>query len=255
MLRVLKQIIYGIFYLLIIGAISFGAYWLFMRPAPTCFDNIQNQNETGVDCNGPCISCELKNIKLLSVSSPVIFTVDNSVSLLFKITNPNLNYGVKNFNYKINLYDSGNNLFKFIQGNSFLYSQEVKDFIEAAVYVGGNKAVRAEAAVSDVEWIKSDQLEPQSSLEIENFKTTQKDNLFTVSGSIKNPNSFDIKKVVIGVIIVDGIGAPIGVTKTEINNLSSFEEKDFKVFASLDSFSAKEADILKTRFFIESRRR
>jgi hypothetical protein len=25
---------------------------------PSCFDNIQNQNETGIDCGGPCLPCE-----------------------------------------------------------------------------------------------------------------------------------------------------------------------------------------------------
>lgn len=33
---------------------------------PTCFDDIQNQNETDVDCGGPCTLCEKETIEMLA---------------------------------------------------------------------------------------------------------------------------------------------------------------------------------------------
>ena len=36
------------------------------EPAPTCFDGIQNQGETGVDCGGPCSSCSTCNDGILN---------------------------------------------------------------------------------------------------------------------------------------------------------------------------------------------
>lgn len=36
---------------------------------PNCFDNIQNQNETGVDCGGPCIPCEKEVVEMLAPPS------------------------------------------------------------------------------------------------------------------------------------------------------------------------------------------
>lgn len=33
---------------------------------PSCFDEIQNQNETGVDCGGPCVPCEKETIEMFA---------------------------------------------------------------------------------------------------------------------------------------------------------------------------------------------
>ena len=33
---------------------------------PTCFDDIQNQDETDVDCGGPCVLCEKETIEMLA---------------------------------------------------------------------------------------------------------------------------------------------------------------------------------------------
>ena len=52
--RGLKQLLYGIFYLVIFGAIGYSVYVLKLAPAPTCVDNRQNGIETGAGVAGVC---------------------------------------------------------------------------------------------------------------------------------------------------------------------------------------------------------
>ncbi|TSD02861.1 MAG: hypothetical protein Athens071426_373 [Parcubacteria group bacterium Athens0714_26] len=227
--RVLKQIIYGIFYLLIVSAISFGVYWFFGRPAETCLDNIQNQNEIGVDCGGLCVSCELKNIKPLSVSDTDIFK------------------------YKINFYDFNGKLIESINRSSFIYAGENKNMVEAGIDVGSAKISRAEVVVADTRWILSGEFQPPA-FETNNLRTGKTGDTFIVSGVIKNVNSFSIARIIINAVLVNKAGSALGATRTEIDDLNAFSERNFSVFAQVDPFLINQVDASNTQFFIEARR-
>ena len=61
--RILKQTLFGLFFLAVFGGVVF---WIYQstRPVLTCFDKIQNQDEEGVDCGGKCqILCRADSIK------------------------------------------------------------------------------------------------------------------------------------------------------------------------------------------------
>lgn len=251
--RVLKQIIYGIFYLLVVGAIYLGVYWFFGRPATTCFDNIQNQNEIGIDCGGSCISCDLKNIKPLSVGDTSVFQVKNLSSALFRISNPNINYGSDNFKYKINFYDFNDKLVESIDRSSFIYAGENKNMVEAGIDVGSAKISRAEVVVVDTRWIASGEFQPPK-FENNNMRTGKTGDTFIVSGAIKNVNSFSIAKIIINAVLVNKAGSALGATRTEIDDLNAFSGKNFSVFAQVDPFLISQVDASSTQFFVEARR-
>src|SRR3989344_3830137 len=127
-MRFLKQFLYGGFYLFLWLIAGFLVYLIFFRTTASCFDNIQNQNETGADCGGVCgIDCELKYINPLTVSRPLIFKNNDQISLWAKIRNPNLAYGSDKMEYKINFYDSQNNLLLSLSRSAFIYAGEAKD--------------------------------------------------------------------------------------------------------------------------------
>ncbi len=98
--RIRKQItiliIVGIF-LVLVGT---GIYYAFLKPAPTCFDGIKNQDEEEIDCGGSiCISCEIKTLKEVEVIWVQAIPLNqNLYDLAAKIRNPNPNFverGVK----------------------------------------------------------------------------------------------------------------------------------------------------------------
>jgi len=37
-----------------------------IETTPTCFDNVKNQNETDVDCGGPCGLCEIETFEVFA---------------------------------------------------------------------------------------------------------------------------------------------------------------------------------------------
>ncbi|MDI6717732.1 MAG: peptidoglycan-binding domain-containing protein [Patescibacteria group bacterium] len=159
-----KQIIYGIGFLLVFFAILTGVYFIFLKPAPSCFDNKQNGNETGIDCGGQCMTCGIKNTLSLEISWTKSFSNGaGKMILASEIKNPNLNYGAKDFSYSFDVYGKGGEKSGYI-GHSFIYAGEVK-YLLAPIDFDSNNFFRAELNFSDANWIlKDDFVKPQITL-------------------------------------------------------------------------------------------
>jgi len=100
-IRILKQLGYGSLYLAIIMVFVVGIYSVTVREDPTCFDNIQNQSEEGVDCGGDCVSCVLKNAKLEIRQSTFIPAGADRITVLAVVRNPTETGAF--FSYKIDV--------------------------------------------------------------------------------------------------------------------------------------------------------
>ena len=87
----------------VVGLPTFFAFY----HAPTCFDNVQNQGEEGVDCGGPCTKlCQAgfnPPVELWATSSQVVSGVYN---LLAYAANPNIGVGASLVSYDFRLYDA-----------------------------------------------------------------------------------------------------------------------------------------------------
>jgi len=89
-----KQIVVGLATALVILALVLIGRNIF-KPKPTCSDNKQNQNEDAVDCGGPCLACDLKDLKPLVVENTYILDYKlKGYDLVAKIFNPNTKYGL-----------------------------------------------------------------------------------------------------------------------------------------------------------------
>lgn len=151
--RTLKQFIYGAFYLTIFFLIVYGIYLAGFKAAPTCFDGKQNQNETGVDCGGPCSICELKALNPIKVSLPVqVFSLDGAVSALVELRNPNVNLGADKFSYELNFYDANDEKIFTSTKESFIYPGEIKYIVEINLNVDYEKIDRTEFKISNESW-------------------------------------------------------------------------------------------------------
>ncbi len=252
--RLLKQFIYGFFYLVLLGMAAV-IFYLVLRPSETCFDGIQNQTETGIDCGDICgIDCELKYVQPLVISRPMIFKSDGLISFIAQIKNPNLHYGSDRFEYKINFYDAQNSLLDSLDRTSFIYAGEAKNIIEAAVRVPGF-VYRGEAIVdlATISWKPSSDWQAPI-LDTIGIKSVLKDNGVAVSGSVKNPSNFLISKIAISAIFKDGWGTPLAVSKTTTDNLSPFQERSFQIFSPISSSVQKSIDLKATQILIEARK-
>ena len=148
--RLKKQIIIALIVLGIFSAIGGGIY-LTHKPEPTCFDEIQNQKEEGIDCGGPCISCDLKyNPPLSLAAAPILLTNENGkIDVLFKIINRSEQWGAKSFSYKVIFTGANGEKQEFIK-SGFILPHEVRYFLVSNLTTG------FQPLTADVEIIKED---------------------------------------------------------------------------------------------------
>lgn len=133
--RLRKQIIIGVIFLAIFLSIGSGIY-LAVRPEATCFDNKQNGAETGVDCGGSCIPCDLKNNPPLTLQkSPIFFVTQNQkIDILLTLINTNTTWGAKSFSYTLTL-TGANGETQNLTFSDFINPQEIKNIVLSQISV------------------------------------------------------------------------------------------------------------------------
>lgn len=241
-MRLLKQFLYGTFYLLILAGIGWVIYSVNLKPAPSCFDNRQNGSETGIDCGGNCVSCEIKNMQPLFLTPAIIFSVDRNFSAAAEIRNPNSGYGAR-FDYEVNFYDSAGQVLRTIKNKSFAYAGETKNIIEAGVKITEGIPSRSEIKIdaSGIKWKKAqDFFQPNITLNEADFMDEK--NQVSISGSLKNSNNFAVSKVILNAFLVDKLGVKIGVSKTELQNLDPFIAENFKISFPVNKLMSESID-------------
>jgi hypothetical protein len=103
--RTQKQILIGLAAVLVILILFFVGREVF-KPQPTCNDGKQNQGEDAIDCGGPCLPCELKDLKALVTEKAYLLGYKlKGKDLVAEIFNPNTKYGLTNLSGSFTLTD------------------------------------------------------------------------------------------------------------------------------------------------------
>ncbi len=233
--RLGKQLLYGFMYLVLLGAVAWGIYFVALRPAPTCFDNRQNQGETGIDCGGPCIPCEIKNLRPLSASQAVLYSADRLFSISAQVTNPNINFGAKSFGYSIDIYDGSGNLLRTINNTSFLYPGETKNIIEAGIRIATGIPARADFKLNaeSIVWESPEEFF-RPSVELKDVNVSVERDQVVVNGSAANLNNYIVSRLTVNAFLVDNTGKRVGASKTVLNNIGAFRVESFRIFIPAD---------------------
>ena len=115
--RLLKQFLFALLFLAIFGGISFWIYRI-TRPVVSCFDKIQNQGEEAVDCGGVCGNFCLSSLKPIEIKNSYLFKITEEsggvadYDTLFKVYNPNSQFGSSRVDYEVLVLDAENNVLK-----------------------------------------------------------------------------------------------------------------------------------------------
>ncbi|MFC1645532.1 hypothetical protein ACFL08_05955, partial [Patescibacteria group bacterium] len=129
--RDIKRVVILIVYLLVLFFFVYGI-WYILKPKPTCFDAIQNQDEVGVDCGGACEACEeeimAEDIEILSKDA--VYGGEGLYDVLIKVSNPNSEFGSSEFGYVIYLKDDQGKVLAEKSGTSYILPRETKYVIE-----------------------------------------------------------------------------------------------------------------------------
>ena len=239
-MRILKQILYGLFFLSIVGGIGAGVYFTFLKPAPSCFDNIQNQLETEVDC-GPaspaeyaqgatgCLPCELKSLSA-EIGEPMAFRLGGATSSAFvEITNPSENYGVKSFSYTFDIYSHSNFRLSSVRGETSLYPGESKYIVESGLEVVHSAIGDVEFTLGEISFTYKDEFAPKPAVEISDTELIRGEEIYYISGTLTNDSPARLRQInVVGVGFGTG-NLPVSASSVLIPELVPFSQEEFRV--------------------------
>ncbi|MEK9170519.1 MAG: hypothetical protein AAB674_02625 [Patescibacteria group bacterium] len=243
-MRLLKQFLYGFFYLAILVSLIWLVYSFEFKPAPNCFDGKKNQEETGIDCGGSCISCEVQGLKPLSAGSAEFFGDDRVFSAVAEVKNLNADYGTKSFGYEVNFYDSSGRLLISKRGSDFIYSGENKNIIEAGIGITNGIPDRAEIKLinpGDIKWDNKKDFFADIP-KLENISAKIENNQIVVSGYVMNGKSLEFSRAIVSAFAVDNAGRRVGVSKTE-SKIGPFGTWNFNIFIPINKDAIKNIDL------------
>lgn len=236
-----KQLIIGgiLFLILLIFGL---VIYLLVRPTPSCFDKIQNQGEEGIDCGGPCISCEVLNLKKIQILTGKFIEIEPQIyDVVVKIKNPNFNYGAPKLIYKFNFYNANNELIQTIDDESFILPNQVKYLVKNRIKINGIP-VRLTITFKPITWKKISDFTYLNFPIIDKVYSLNTDGIgfSQLSAKIINKTNFNFRKVEIKGVLLDKLGTILAINKTEVNDFLSNETREFRFFWS-KSFSGEVA--------------
>lgn len=229
--RTRKQITIAIIYFLIFGGLGAAIYYGFLKPVPTCSDNIKNQDEEGIDCGGSvCAPCyDFSNIEVIWAKT--VSTETGFYDLAAKIKNPNPNDGLPLLQYHFQLKNSNGQVIGTKSGTTFILPNISKYVVETNV-------ASAEPVTSvDLTFDKLTKDDWQKLKDYQSPDIYVKDKGFTISqtpsylaqatGVVQNDTDFGFDRVSIDVILFDSNKNVVGISQTEVRTLLSGEGRYF----------------------------
>lgn len=252
MSRLSKQLIYGFLFFLFWAVVSAIVYFVYVRPGPGCFNGRQDDGEEGVDCGGVCAAvCLPQDMRPLeAVGEPRIFRSSPTVvGILVKIQNPNLEFAAKSFNYRIDVYDTSDTILASRSGSSFIYAGEIKYLADFISVPNSQDAFRAVITVESREWLPVARYSLPR-IAIQDKRTEVRNEAIIVSGRILNQDVADFPRVEVVAILYNNFGLPVGVVRTEVENVWVGEPREFAASHPL-SISI---DPARTEYFVYARR-
>lgn len=229
MRRFLKQFGYGLFYLSIFGGLGFGIYRFYSAPVSSCFDNIRNQNEESLDCGGPCIPCELKTLKL-QIGEPKVFSTGGSRStIVVPVTDPSLNFGLKEFDYEFQIFSSFGTLLTKLNGQSYISTGETKYLTMAGVDLKSSDIGKVVANVPVQDWVTKNKLLIYN-LKFTGVKTTPLAQTVQITGKLVNDSSLGYGATTLTGILLNKKGEIVNASTTKIDSVAAFSQTPFTIF-------------------------
>lgn len=244
--------VYGFFFLLFWAAIGALIYFIYLRPAPGCFNGRQDRGEEGVDCGGVCAAvCLPAEIQPLAFGEPRVFQpVPGKASVLIAVDNPNLEIAAKNFGYRIELYDSSGTILASRSGASFIYAGErnrrLLDFFDISPR---ESAAGARVIPGAPEWLPAARY-PRPLVDIPEKRTEAAGNSLSAGGKIQNRDTAVFPAVEVIAVFKNGFGLPVGVSKTELDNVGAGETRAW----SISHPPLPSVDPARTDYFVYARR-
>jgi hypothetical protein len=228
-----KQFLYALVYLVFWAAVGSGIYYHYVKPAPSCFDNIQNQNEEGVDCGGGCAKICTPSVATLTVGATNVFSLlaassSPRGSLVAEVRNPNEGWAAASFGYTFTVSDANGAPLGQFSGISYIHAGEVKYISLPNVALTGSGAPASAALVlSEPAWRKPSEF-PAPVLTL-NVRATDTAPVVVARGTLTNGGAVPVTAELTA-LFYGANGVPLGVSATSLEHLNASETREFSIF-------------------------
>ncbi len=219
-----KQVIYGTLYLLIAFVVCAGIYFVLVLPFIT--------TPTPVACTpSTCAPTSTAPIAASIVSTFV--TGPGHDTFLAQLQNADADYGAPLVNYELDFDDASGTVLQSIPGQTFIYPSQNKYIFlpnETIPAVYDHMAL----VVTGSEWLTSGTIGTDPGIApggfaLQNIQTSIASTTVSVGGQLVNTGVASYEQVIVMVLFKDGVGNIIGVSQTELDNVSAGATNNFSV--------------------------
>jgi hypothetical protein len=220
-------------YLLLFLVLGTGTYFLF-RPAPSCDDGIQNQDERGVDCGGICaVACieRVVGADLLVREITFIPTDNGQYDVLARIFNPNNDIGAASFDYVLSLRDGSGQEIGRVTGKTSILPQETKTLLAFNITPSATPG-KAAIEMSNFDWERLADYREKPALNVYEKRYAELRagvGFSEATGVLINDSPYDFRSLLVKVILRDTAGKPLAANQTEMRTVTVGEQRSFRL--------------------------
>ena len=231
--RLFKQFVIGGVYLIIFALIGWGAYAAWFKPAPSCFDNIKNQNEEDVDCGGACEPCGRKTAQPLELVSQRTLPVRPGVyDFVARLRNPNALYGAERFQYTVRWLDANRRVLAERGGTAYILPRGTRYLVVQGVALNEPPA-QTEVVFDAYNWVRLKEYQGEPRFLVRQAMLERvaagEPGFAAVSAVIVNKSGFDFQEVDINVLVLDAAQNVLAVNRTVQHAFTNDSERAFRV--------------------------
>lgn len=216
-----RRVIYLGAMVLMLTSISFVVFWKFWYKAPSCFDNVKNGDETGIDCGGSCaLICSENIIKPIVTWDPRLFEIlPGTWSALIYVENPNADKDAVYVPYSFTIYDGDNKILEKRKGVTILPKNKTVGIFEGSIII--KKDAKPKKAIFElgdsIVWKKNQEIGEK--IIITHGPLLRLENMPRVEANVKNNSIEKIKNIELVIAIFDGSDNAIAASRTFIDEL------------------------------------
>lgn len=224
-----RQILYiGI---LVLFFVIFG--FLIISPsfnkAPTCSDEKQNGNETGIDCGGSCArACAAQTDQISVLWARAFKVVPGRYNAVAYLSNHNKNTAVERISYRFRFADANNIYIGKRESSTFIPPGGKFAVFEPGIDIGNSIPVYVTFEFTETpNWLQVSQEKiDQLKVLISNIMLTGETTSPRLSATITNNSLFTIPNVNIIAILYDSSGNAVSASRTYLETLAPLQNID-----------------------------
>lgn len=195
------------------------------REIPTCYDQKQNQDESGVDCGGVCaLQCPHLVKKLTFIWQKIFPVREGTYDIAAYVENPNFGIGIVELPYTARLYDSDGTVIAEKHGVTHVGSNERFHIFVGGLFVGERTPARGSIEFpGEPRWVRTPERTPP--FDVVDKKLISPDAKPKLTATLKNLTTDTYRDIILTAVIYDKKNTPIAVSSTKVERLDPLSEE------------------------------